>query len=128
MDACAAASTGCQSPLESSYLRQVERAHGLPHGVRQRRVTIGSRRSYDDVRYETCGVIVELDGEQHVAPVARAQDAARDNSRVASGMLVLRYGWAAVAFSPCRVAAEVAYVLRNLGWQGQPRACPRCTS
>lgn len=31
--------TGAESPLELRHLRRVERAHGLPQGRRQRRVS-----------------------------------------------------------------------------------------
>lgn len=114
---------GAQSMLELRYLRNVERAHGLPHGIRQRR----RGRWYDDVEYAEFNVSVELDGRAaHPAELA-FRDHRRDNAAVLIGSRVLRYGYADVAHRPCAVAAEVAAVLRAAGWRGQPRPCgPAC--
>ncbi len=49
---------GAQSALEIEYLRDVERAHGLPDGERQQ----PSGRTWQDVRYRRFSTIVELDG------------------------------------------------------------------
>ncbi len=51
---------GAQSPLELTYLRDVERAHDLPRGVRQ--AVSADRSAVRDVLYEEYGVVVELDG------------------------------------------------------------------
>ncbi|NJC73400.1 hypothetical protein HC031_27295 [Planosporangium thailandense] len=119
--------TGAQSPLEVRYLRQVERAHGLPVGSRQYAVERSGGRSYDDVRYAEFGVVVELDGRVAHPDEACWRDLRRDNASVVGGRRVLRYGWADVAGQPCAVAAQVATVLRCAGWRGAPRRCgPSC--
>lgn len=53
---------GVHSNLEYRYVRDVERAHGLPTARRQARTTRGSRAQYFDNLYEEHGVAVELDG------------------------------------------------------------------
>ena len=40
---------GVRSVLEHRYLKYVERAHGLPRGVRQRRLVLGGKPTYPDV-------------------------------------------------------------------------------
>jgi len=53
---------GCHSTLELTYVRDVERRHGLPTAARQ---TIRVRRGgrwYSDVEYTDYSTIVELDG------------------------------------------------------------------
>jgi hypothetical protein len=69
---------GAHSSLELRYLRDVERAHGLPGGSRQQVVVRPGGRYYDDVTYAEFGVVVELDGR-----VAHPDDARwRDMSRL----------------------------------------------
>lgn len=53
----AVVTTGAQSALETRYLRDVERPHGLPVGTRQRSV---SEHSVSDVVYEQYRTIAEL--------------------------------------------------------------------
>ncbi|GII22032.1 hypothetical protein Pme01_16290 [Planosporangium mesophilum] len=118
---------GAQSSLELRYLRDVERAHGLPRGSRQCAVTRPGGRFYDDVRYVPFGVVVELDGRAAHPDEARWRDMRRDNVSVLQGRRVLRYGWADVAGQPCAVAVQVATALRAAGWRGAPRPCqPGC--
>ena len=114
---------GCHSMLELRYARQVERAHRLPRGCRQRR-----RGSwYDDITYTGFDVLVELDGLAGHAGERVFRDHRRDNAAVLSGAKVLRYGYADVTRRPCVVAGEVATVLRAAGWVGHPRGCgPGC--
>ena len=109
--------------LELRYARQVERAHRLPRGCRQRR-----RGSwYDDVAYTAFGVMVELDGRAAHAGERMFRDHRRDNAAVLSGAKVLRYGFADVTRRPCVIAGEVAAVLLAGGWSGRPRPCrPEC--
>lgn len=72
---------GCHSILELRYLRGVERAHGLPRGVRQRH----RDRWRDDVVYVDYRVQVELDGRL-AHPHERAfRDRLRDNAAVLVG-------------------------------------------
>ncbi|MDT3446382.1 MULTISPECIES: hypothetical protein [unclassified Pseudofrankia] len=120
---------GCHSVLELAYLRDVERAHGLPRGERQ---AIRSRPGgpwYDDVFYRDYGVRVELDGLIAHPPHARARDQWNDNSAVLAGHHPLRYRFAAVHDHPCDLAAEIATLLQTTGWPNSPHPCrhPACT-
>jgi hypothetical protein len=123
-----AAVTGDHSALEYRYHRDVERAHGLPEPGRQVPFTArDGRRGRRDRVYQEYGVVVELDGRLAHPPENRWKDKARDNAAAADGQQSLRYDWAAVTRRPCATAAEVAGVLRNHGWSGQPRPCsPGC--
>jgi very-short-patch-repair endonuclease len=125
--ALADVAAGAHSSLELRYLRDVERAHRLPVGLRQHAVARPGGRYYDDVRYQEYGVTVELDGRSAHPDDARWRDMRRDNASVLAGRRVLRFGWADVAGGPCAVAAQVAVVLRIAGWRGVPRPCrPEC--
>ncbi|SEE20647.1 type IV toxin-antitoxin system AbiEi family antitoxin domain-containing protein [Jiangella alba] len=117
---------GAQSPLELRHLRRVERAHGLPAGCRQRRIT-GSRVSWIDVDYDEYRVRVELDGRIGHTGEGRFRDRRRDNRATVDGHATLRYGHADVFGDACGVAAEHVRVLRARGWTGRPRSCgPSC--
>lgn len=113
---------GAETPLEIGYLRDVERAHGLPAGRRQA-VRGGDWR---DVLYEEFGVVAELDGRLGHEGLGRFRDMDRDNRALLAGEVTLRFGWADVRGDPCRVARLVAEVLRQRGWTGQPHPCDRC--
>jgi len=117
------AATGVASALERRYVRDVQRAHGLPRSDRNAPAMIGGVRRYPDVRYRPQRATVQLEGLAYHPPNASARDDARDNAAVIAGDAVLRYGWVAVVRSPCTVAAEVAAVLRRRGWAGQLRPC-----
>lgn len=120
---------GVASPLERRYAREVERRHGLPHGERNRRRRVRGRSSYSDVEYRSVRVRVELEGLTYHPSDLSDHDDVRDNDATLGGDVVLRYGWRAVTRSPCRVAAEIAQLLRARGWQGSSRACgPTCTA
>lgn len=119
---------GVQSALERRYYRNVERAHGLPPAERNRPEEALGRRRYRDVRYREFRTLVELDGSAAHPPEQRGVDQARDNDVVeAEEAAPLRYGWAPIAGTPCLVAGQVARVLQQRGWEGQPRRCgPDC--
>jgi very-short-patch-repair endonuclease len=119
---------GSHSLLELRYLRDVERRHGLPEGVRQRPRARSGGRWYDDVCYEEYTTVVELDGREAHPEYKRRRDRKRDNAEVVADGAVLHYDLADVTETPCAVAAEVAAVLRRNGWPGTPKPCgPRCT-
>jgi hypothetical protein len=122
-DAITEVRAGVHSPLELRYLHAVERKHGLPRGDRQVLTIRGGRRQYLDVRYTRYGVVVELDGVSAHPAEARQYDARRDNTNTLDGLLSLRYGWVPVAYHACDVAVEVASLLSQRGWRGNPRAC-----
>jgi hypothetical protein len=120
---------GAHSVLELRYVRGVERAHGLPRAARQAVSKIGRRTRYLDNQYHEFGVAVELDGRAAHPAEARWRDIHRDNTSAGAGIVTLRYGWADVTEHPCKVAAEVASVLRLRGWAGRPRPCgPQCVA
>lgn len=120
---------GAQSNLERRYRRDVELAHGLPRGTRNRTEHSEDGNRYRDVRYLRWRLVVELDGKQAHPQDARHLDDARDNRVVVDlAHLVLRYGWHAVAINPCEVARQVAVVLRRNGWNGAFRRCPNCAT
>lgn len=119
---------GVQSPLESSYLRRVERAHGLPRGRRQLRD--GTRRGvvYRDIAYEAQRLFVELDGRiGHELSRERWNDMDRDLEAATGDRLTVRIGWRHAEDRPCETAGRLALVLRVRGWRGLPRRCgPDC--
>lgn len=113
---------GARSALERRYLRDVERAHGLPPSKRQQ----GPLRMRTDVWYEEYNVIVELDGRPYHQGVAAWNDLDRDNQHALEAQTTLRYAWTPVAIRPCQVMAQVVAALRRGGWPDTPRPCPRC--
>lgn len=118
-----AAGGGAHSALEARYLRDVERAHGLPPAARQRSV---QRRTRSDAVYEGYGVIVELDGRRGHVGVGQRNDGWRDARNAAAGWVTLRFAWADVVEHPCDVAAAVAETLAARGWSGSPHRCGAC--
>lgn len=121
---------GCTSVLEWRYLRDVERAHGLPVAVRQRRRPRDAGNWYDDVHYADHGVLVELDGRAAHPDGRRWRDFRRDNAAVVGeGDVVLRFGAADIRRRPCEVALQVAEVLWRGGWNGIAKPCrPGCAA
>ena len=113
---------GAQSALELRYLKDVERAHGLPRGTRQARARGG--KAFRDVRYDEYATIVELDGQVHLTEKLR--DMRRDNAALLDGDVTLRYGWDDVTQRACLVAAEVAAILTARGWSGTLESCAYC--
>lgn len=119
---------GAESPLERRYLREVERAHGLPRGERQVRELVRSddghrRLVVRDVRYAEHRALVELDGRVgHTAALDRWSDLSRDLAAAVDGDVTLRAGWQQV-LEPCRLAVLVGGVLRARGWSGRPHPC-----
>jgi hypothetical protein len=126
-DVLADVGSGALSALERRYLRDVERAHALPGGVRQRRVAPGGTLQVRDVDYAAFGVCVELDGRLgHEGARDRWADLDRDLRSLAGGTVTIRLGWGQV-LQPCRLADRVAGVLRTRGWLGRPIRCgPTC--
>jgi hypothetical protein len=115
---------GVESPLELRYLRDVERAHGLPKGNRQNVSRVRDRR---DVVYRQYGLVVELDGRLGHEGLGRFRDMRRDNDATVDGEATLRYGSVDVNGEPCLVARQVAEVLVLRGWRGEFRLCARCS-
>jgi very-short-patch-repair endonuclease len=100
---------GSHSLLEVRYLRDVERRHALPAGIRQRAVG----NEFTDVFYRGFGLVVELDGRLHLVPQQRWRDLDRDNRATLRAEATLRYGWLDVTSRPCQAAVQVLQVLRR---------------
>ena len=115
---------GVHSGLERTYLHDVERAHALAGGRRQR--ARPNRTGFLDVLYEEYALVVELDGRVGHVGEGRWRDRRRDNAHTRVGLRTLRFGWHEVSHDPCAVALEVAEVLVGLGWPGYPGRCPLC--
>ncbi len=123
----AAAGSGVHSVLEYRYVRDVERAHGLPRSRHQVHVVIDGKAVYRDVYYEEYQLAVELDGRLAHPDDERWRDTQRDNEASARGVETLRYGWRDVCAHPCETALLQAQILRQRGWRGTPRPCSsRC--
>ena len=117
--------SGAESAMEVRYLRDVQRAHGLPRGQRQAGVTPTSAARHD-VGYHEQKVLVELDGDLgHEGRAARISDGRRDRRGAVSGWLTLRAFWPDVAVTPCHLAVEVGEVLRTRGWRDREHPCRR---
>lgn len=126
-DVLAAAGDGIHSALEYRYLRDVERAHGLPRSRHQVRVVIDGKVVYRDAYYDEYQVAVELDGRATHPDDERWRDNRRDNIASAQGVLTCRYGWRDVYAHACETAALHAQILRLRGWSGMPKPCSaRC--
>lgn len=119
---------GAQSPLELRYLHRVERAHGLPAGLRQHRWS-GRRVIWVDVDLPSFQVRIELDGRVGHVEEGAFRDRNRDNAGTVHGVATLRYGHLEVFSEPCGVAGQVAHVLQLRGWPGVLRRCgPDCSA
>jgi predicted transcriptional regulator of viral defense system len=122
-DVLAAAGDGIHSVLEYRYVRDVERAHGLPRSRHQVRVVIDGKTVYRDAYYEEYQVAAELDGRLAHPDDERWRDSQRDNKARAQGVQTCRYGWRDVYGNPCETALLQAQILRQHGWRGSPRPC-----
>jgi very-short-patch-repair endonuclease len=120
-------SGGAHSLLEHRYIRDVERAHGLPAARRQVKIVLGSKTRFLDNLYAEAQLAVELDGQIAHAIEERWADTQRDNAHAAMGIMTLRYNWTDVTLRACGVAQQVADVLRERGTALAPRPCtPHC--
>ncbi|MEJ7794039.1 MAG: hypothetical protein WKF50_00660 [Nocardioides sp.] len=119
--------SGAHSVLEHRYLDEVERAHGLPRGVRQRREVTSDGVAFRDVLYVDQAALVELDGRfGHTDTDDRWDDLDRDIASATTGRITLHLGWRQV-LDPCRLATAVGAALRARGWHGAPIPCgPDC--
>jgi predicted transcriptional regulator of viral defense system len=121
------AGSGIHSALEYRYLRDVERAHGLPQSRHQVRVRIDGKNAYRDAYYDEYKVAVELDGRLAHRDEDRWRDNHRDIVASAEGIQTCRYTWQGIRAHPCETAVWQAKVLREQGWPGTPVPCsPHC--
>jgi len=117
---------GVHSGLELQYVRDVERAHGLPSAQRQARREIAGRAHYRDNWYAEYRVCVELDGPAYHRNEQVWKDKRRDNLNLArEGAETFRFGPVEVTELACESAAMVAATLARNGWKGTPRPCRR---
>ena len=114
--------------LERGYLLNVERAHGLPVGVRQEPRKSAAGWEFRDVVYVLYGLVVELDGRlNHAGKKARDKDMERDLDDLVAQRDAARLGYAQVFDRPCQTAAKLARVLQQRGWDATPVPCgPGC--
>jgi len=119
-----AAAGGAHSVLEYRHDRDVQRAHGLPPARKQVpfRKPSGTQ-GYLDRYYPQYQLAVELDGRQYHPGELRAQDQARDNANIVTGVATLRYGWYDVTRRACETALQEAAALRQRGWTGTLKPC-----
>lgn len=122
-DVLAAAGAGVHSVLEYRYVRDVERAHGLPPSRHQVRVVIDGRAVYRDVYYEEYLLAVELDGRLAHPDEERWRDSRRDIQAGAQGVYTARYSWRDIYGHPCETALLQAQILKQRGWTGAPIPC-----
>jgi predicted transcriptional regulator of viral defense system len=122
-DILAAAGDGIHSVLEYRYLRDVERAHGLPRSRHQVRVVIDGKAVYRDAYYEEYRLAVELDGRLAHQEEDRRRDRHRDIRAGIDGILTTRYDWQDIRGHACETALLQARILRDRGWRGMPRPC-----
>jgi very-short-patch-repair endonuclease len=117
---------GADSPLERRYVRDVERAHGLPRSQRQARRQFGDKTHYRDNWYAEYRVVVEIDGPAYHENEQVQQDKNRDNLNLAMDDLrTYQFGPVDVTERVCETAAMVVATLRRNGWPGSPRPCRR---
>lgn len=118
---------GAHSFLEVSYLRDVERGHGLPTPNRQFPGRRANGLAWRDAVYELYKVAVEIDGRVGYEWLAdRLADSIRDLVAGADGLFTVRIGYPHVA-DPCTTALHVANLLTARGWRGRPCRCgPSC--
>jgi hypothetical protein len=125
-DALADAGDGVQSPLELRYVRDVERAHGLPRAQHQAPREIAGKVHYKDNWYPEFRVCVEVDGPAYHQNEQVGRDNRRDNRNLAEDdTRTFRFGPVEVTELACESAAMVAVTLGRNGWQGNPRPCRR---
>jgi hypothetical protein len=120
--------SGACSVLERGYLELVERAHGLPVGVRQVPRLSSEGQTWQDVLYDELGVAVELDGRAfHSSATARDRDLERDlDNAVEQQRTTIRLGYGQVFGRPCRTAGRLAKLFDRRGWPGEPSRCALC--
>ncbi|MEP6797001.1 MAG: type IV toxin-antitoxin system AbiEi family antitoxin domain-containing protein, partial [Lapillicoccus sp.] len=100
LEAMADLGEGVESTFEVRFVRDVERAHGLPAGRRQQ--ATGAGRRHHDSGYAGVKVLVELDGRAwHEGLPRERRDARRDLATLTEGWVTVRAGWADVAVTPC---------------------------
>lgn len=121
--ACGEIGDGAESLPEVWFVTRVQRPHGLPVFVRQRRVG----RTRIDLANEEYRVNFEADGRLWHGGSRFHTDRRRDRRAAGRGWINLRGTYLELDQIPCEVAIEVAAVLRQRGWPGPLLPCsPSC--
>ncbi|MEE6167195.1 MULTISPECIES: type IV toxin-antitoxin system AbiEi family antitoxin domain-containing protein [unclassified Mycolicibacterium] len=114
---------GTCSVLEHGYLVRVERPHGLPRAIRQKRSASSVGVCYRDAEYSE-RLVVELDGRMfHDSGTRRDADFERDLDAAVDGRSTVRLSYGQVFDRPCQTAAKIALVLQRHGIIAPGRAC-----
>jgi hypothetical protein len=125
-DALEDAEGGVHSSLERRYVRDVERAHGLPRSEHQARRQLDGKLHYRDNWYPDYHVVAEIDGPSYHQNERVQLDKDRDNRNLAlDDVKTHRFGPVAVTEHACQTAALVSATLKRNGWRGSPRPCRR---
>jgi hypothetical protein len=110
---------GIMSPLELRYVRDVERAHGLPAADRQARRELHSGIRYLDNFYRAYKLCVEIDGRLTHPPEQKWRDADRDSDNLLrDDVVTIRLGLRHLSSGRCQQAARLATLLIRRGWDG----------
>jgi hypothetical protein len=120
---------GVMSPIERRYVRDVERAHGLPQAKRQARRELDGGVRYLDNLYEPFQLCVEIDGRLTHPPEQKWRDADRDSDNLfRDDVQTIRLGLRHVTSGRCQQAAKLATLFIRRGWDGHGlRPCgPDC--
>jgi len=129
VEALADVADGVMSPIELRYVRDVERAHGLPHARRQARRELDGGVRYLDNFYEAFRLCVEIDGRLTHPPEQKWRDADRDSDNLfRDDVQTIRLGLRHVTSGRCAQAAKLARLFIRRGWDaGGLRPCgPDC--
>ena len=130
VDALQDADDGVYSSLERRYIRDVERAHGLPRSAHQARRLLDGKVQYRDNWYPRYRVAVEVDGPDYHQNERVQLDKDRDNRNLAlDDVKTHRFGPVGVTEHACQSAALISATLQRNGWDGVPHSCrrPDCT-
>ncbi len=116
-----------RSVLEHGYLVRVERPHGLPRAVRQKRAASSVGVCYRDTEYSE-RLVVELDGRvYHDSASRRDADFERDLDAAVDGRATVRLSYGQVFDRPCQTAGKIAQLLQRHGIAVRGRPCgPEC--
>jgi very-short-patch-repair endonuclease len=106
---------GVESFDERAFARLC-RKRGLPEPSRQVLCVAANGRVYFDVMWEQYGVIVEIDGIQHLDAAQVVRDALKQNMAAIEGALVLRVPNWALRADPDPFLDQVEAALLSRGW------------
>lgn len=108
---------GAQALGELDFARLC-REHGLPVPSRQEVLKRPSGVFYTDARFAAYGVVVEIDGIQHLTVVQARQDHRKQNELQIDGDSVLRVLNAELRCDPAPFIEQLTRALVSRGWRG----------